>query len=166
MYESSNFSISSPTHIFHFLKNYTHWVWTGISLNFCQAFKQVYLTSQYDLSVLIQTDLSKNFEFSSKNNNHCSAAQSCLTLCDPMDCSTPGFPLLHCQLELAQTHVHWVDDVIQPSHPLSFSSPPASNLSQHQGLFQWVSSLHQVAKLLELQLQHQSFQWISRLDFL
>ena len=72
--------------------------------------------------------------------------QSCLTLCNPMDGSTPGFPVLHHPLELAQTHVHCVGDAIQPSHPLSPSSPPAFNLSQHQGLFQWISSSHQVAK--------------------
>ena len=95
-----------------------------------------------------------------------SVAQSCLTLCDPMDCSTPGFPVLHQLLELAQTHVHRVGDAIQPSHPLSSLSPPAFNLSQPQGLFLWVSSLHQVAKVLELQLQHQSLQWIFSTDFL
>ena len=94
-----------------------------------------------------------------------SVAQSCLTLCNPMDCSTPGFPVLHQPPELA-THVHWVGDAIQPSHPLSSPSPPAFNLSQHQGLFKWVSSSHQVAKVLEFQLQHQSFQWIFRTDFL
>ena len=96
----------------------------------------------------------------------CSVAESCLTLCESMDCSTPGFPVLHYLLELAQTHVHWVDDAIQSSHPLSSPSPPAFNLSQHQGLFQWVGSLHQVAKVLKLQLQHQSFQWIFRVGFL
>jgi len=69
----------------------------------------------------------------------CSVAQACLTLCDPMDCSTPGFPVLHHLPEFTQTHVHWVDDAIPPFHPLSPSSP-ALNLSQHQGLFQWVSS--------------------------
>ena len=78
-----------------------------------------------------------------------SISQSCLTLCDPMDCSTPGFPVHHRLPELAQTHVHWVDDAIQPSHPLSSPSSPAFNLSQHRGLFQWVSSSHQVAKVLE-----------------
>ena len=88
-------------------------------------------------------------------------AQSCLTLCDPMDFTTPGLPIHHHLLEFTQTFVHWVGDAIQPSHPLSFSSPPALNLSRHQDLFQWVSSLHQVAKVLEFQLQHQSFQWIS-----
>ena len=90
----------------------------------------------------------------------CSVAQSCPTLCDPMDSRTSGFPVLHHLSELAQTHVHWVGDVIQPSHPL-LSPSPAFNLSQHQGLFQWASSSHQVAKVLGLQLQHQSFQWIS-----
>ena len=80
----------------------------------------------------------------------------------PMDCSTPGFPVHHQLPELAQTHVHGVDDAIEPSHPLAPPSPPAFNFSQHQSLFQWVSSSHQVAKVLELQLQHQSFQWIFR----
>ena len=95
-----------------------------------------------------------------------SVAQSCLTLCNPMDCSTPGLPI-YCQLpEFTQTHVRWVGDAIQPSHPLSSPSPPAFNLSQHQGLFKWVSSSHQVVKVLEFQLQHQSFQWIFRTDFL
>ena len=93
-----------------------------------------------------------------------SVAQACPTLCDPMNCSTPGFPVHHQLSELAQTHVHWVRDAIQPSHPLLPSSPFAFNLSQHQGLLQWVSSLHQVARVLEIQLQ--SFQWIFRVDFL
>ena len=96
----------------------------------------------------------------------CSVTKLCLTLCDPMDHSVRGFPVLHQLLEFVQTHVHWVDDVIQPSHPLSSPSPPALNLSQHQDLFQWVSSSHQVAQVLELRLQHQSFQWIFRTDFL
>ena len=87
-----------------------------------------------------------------------SVSQLCLTLCDPMDCSTPGFTVLHQLPELGQTHVQWINDAIQPSHPLSSPSPPA--LSHHQGLYQRVSSSHQVAKILEFQLQHQSFQWI------
>ena len=95
-----------------------------------------------------------------------SVAQSCLTLCDPMNCSTPGLPVHHQLPELAQTHVHWVSDAIQPSHPLSSPYPPAPNLSQHQGLFKWVSSSHQVAKVLEFQLQHQSLQWTPRTDLL
>ena len=93
-----------------------------------------------------------------------SIAQSCPTLCDPMDCSTLGFILHHQLPEPSQTHVHQVSHAIQPSHPL-YPSPPAFNLSQYQGIFQWVSSSHQVAKVLELQLQHQSFQWIFRTDF-
>ena len=76
-----------------------------------------------------------------------SAAQSCLTLCDPMNCNTPGLPVHHQLPESTQTRVHWVSDAIQASHPLSSPSPPAFNLSQHQGLFKWVSSLHQVAKV-------------------
>ena len=77
-----------------------------------------------------------------------SVAQSCPTLCDPMDCSTPGLPVHHQLPEFAQTHVHWVGDAIQPSHPLSSPSPPTFNLFQHQGLFWWVSSSHQVACVL------------------
>ena len=93
-----------------------------------------------------------------------SVAQSCLTLCDPVDCSTPGFPVHHQLLEFTQTYVHRVGDAIQPSHPLSSPSPPTFNLSQHQGLFKQVSSPHQVAKLLEFQLQHQSLQSTPRTD--
>ena len=88
------------------------------------------------------------------------------TFCNPMDCNMPGLPVYHHLLEFTQTHVHWVGDAIQPSHPLSSPSPPVFNLSQHQGLFKWVSSSHQVAKVLEFQLQHQSSQWIFRTDFL
>ena len=95
-----------------------------------------------------------------------SVTQSCPTLCDPMNYSAPGLPVHHQLPESTQTHVHWVSDAIQPSHPLSSPSPPALNLSQHQGLFKWVSSSHQVAKVLEFQLQHQSFQWILRTDLL
>ena len=91
-------------------------------------------------------------------------AQLCLTLCNPMDCSTPGLPVHHL-LEFAQTHVHWVGDAIQPSHPLLSPSPPAFYLSQHHCLFQWVSSSHQVTQVLELQHQHHFFQWIFRIDF-
>ena len=95
-----------------------------------------------------------------------SVTQSCPTLCNPMDCSTPGLSVHHQLPEFTQTHVHWVGDAIQPSHPLSSPSSPALNLSQHQGFFQWVSSLHHVAKVLEFQLQHQSFQWTPRTDLL
>ena len=95
-----------------------------------------------------------------------SVSQSCPTLCDSMNRSMPGLPVHHQLLEFTQTHIHWVSDAIKPSHPLSFPSPPAFNLSQHQGLFKWVSSSHQEAKVLEFQLQHQSFQWTLRTDLL
>ena len=81
-----------------------------------------------------------------------SVAQSCPTLCDPMNCSTPGLPIRHQLPEFTQTHLHRVSDAIQPSHPLLSPSPPASNPSQHQSLFQWVNSSHEVAKVLEFQL--------------
>ena len=81
-----------------------------------------------------------------------SVAQSCPTLCDPKNCSTPGLPVHHQLLEFTQTHVHQVSDAIQPSHPLSSPSPPAPNPSQHQSLFQWVKSSHEVAKVMEFQL--------------
>ena len=103
--------------------------------------------------------------FTPWNTQFSSVAQLGPTLCDPMDCSTPGFPVHHQLLELIQTHVHCVGDAIQPSHPLSSPFPPAFNHSQHQGLFKWVSSSYQVAKVLEFQLQNQPFQWIFRTDF-
>ena len=89
-----------------------------------------------------------------------SVSQSCPTLCDPMNRSTPGLPVHHQLPEFTQTHVHRVSDAIQPSHPLSSPSSPTFNLSQHQDLFKWVSFSHEVAKEFEFQLQHQSFQWI------
>ena len=98
-----------------------------------------------------------------QNNQFSSVAQSCMILWNPMDCNTPGLPVHHQLLELPQSHVHWVSDATQPSHPLLPPSPPAVNLAQHQNLFQCISSLHQVAKVLEL--QHQHFQWIFRVDF-
>ena len=102
----------------------------------------------------------------SSDSQFSSVAQSWLTLCNPMDCSTPSLPVHHQLLKLTQTYVHWVLDAIQPSHHLLSPSPPALNLSQHQSLFQWVSSSHQVAKVLEFMLQHYSIQWIFRIDFL
>ena len=104
----------------------------------CQGQSQKIPPSQYDKNWL-------NIIHAQHVIRCCSVAQSCPTLCSPMDRSTPGFPVHHHLLELAQTHVHWVGDAIQPSHPLSPPSPPALNLSQHQGLFQWVDSSHQVA---------------------
>ena len=94
----------------------------------------------------------------------CSVTKSCPTLCDPMNCSTPGFPVYHHLPEFAQTLIHWVCDAIQTSHLLLSPSPPALSLPQHQSLFQWVGSSHQVAKVLEL--QHQCFQWIFSFQWL
>ena len=95
-----------------------------------------------------------------------SVTQSCPALCEPMDYNMPGLLVHHQLLEFTQTHVHRVGDAIQPSHPLSSPSPPTFNPSQQQGVFKWVSFLHLVAKVLEFQLQHQSFQWIFRTDIL
>ena len=95
-----------------------------------------------------------------------SVAQLCPTLCDPMAWRTPGLPVHHQLPEIAQIHVHWVIDCIQPSSPWLSTSPPTFNLSRHQGLFKGVSCSHQVAKVLEFQLQHQSFQWTPRTDLL
>ena len=103
--------------------------------------------------------LSGKFQFSS-------VVQSCPTLCNPMGCSTPSSPIHHQLSELAQTHVHWASEAIQPPHPLSSPFPPALNLSHCQGLFQWLGSSHQVAKVVELELQLQSFPWIFKVDFL
>ena len=127
------------------------------TLNLVALYPSVLDNEVYSLwSCLLLQNVSSLVQFS----------QSCLTLWDPMDCSTPGLPVHHQLLEFTQTHVHWVSDAIQPSHPLSSPTSPAFNLSQHQGLFQWVSSSHQVAKVLEFQLQHQSCQWILRTDLL
>ena len=84
----------------------------------------------------------------------CSVSKLCRAFCDPMDCSTSGFPVLHHPGICLPTHIHWVGDAIQPSHPLLSPSPPALNLSQHQCLFPWLGSSHQIAKVLQLQLQH------------
>ena len=126
-----------------------------------------------DLHSLLPIWQSRRICLCSHSNRQCrsecvqfsSVAQSCLTLCDPMNRRTPGLPVHHQLPKSTQTHVHWVGDAIQPSHPLS-SPSPALNLSQHQGLFQWVSSSHQVARVLEFHLQHQSFQWTPRTDLL
>ena len=100
------------------------------------------------------------------HNQFSSVAQSCPILCNPVNHSTPALPVHHQLPESTQTHIHWVGDAIQPSHPLSSPSPPALNLSQHQDLFKWVSSSNQMAKVLEFQLQHQSFQWTLRTNLL
>ena len=123
-------------------------------------FKQNYIWKLFlDLKTSLKNGRNNSVQFSS-------IAQSCPTLCNPMNHSTPGLPV-HYQLpESTQTHVHQVNDAIQQSHPLSPPSPPDPNPSQHQGLSKWVRSYHQVAKILEFQLQHQSFQWIFRTDLL
>ena len=125
----------------------------------CTSMNQVtHLRFDYQLFFCTSSALSVS-QFSS-------ITQSCLTLCNPMDCSMPSFPVLHHLLELAQACIHWVGETIQSSDSLSSPSLPVFNLSQLQGLFQWVSSSHHVAKVLELQLQCQFFQWIFRTDFL
>ena len=116
------------------------------------------------LKSLVSNTPKLEFQFSSVQ--YSSVAQSCPTLCEPMNCSTPGLPLHHQLPEFTQTHVHQLSDAIQPSHPLSSPFPPAPNPSQHQSLFQWVNSSHEVAKVLEFPLQHQSFQWTPRTDLL
>ena len=128
------------------------WILFGISL----------LWPQIMSSLLQNSDLKKVGE----TTVLFSSVQSRPTLCDPMNHSVPGLPVHHQLPESTQTHVHWVGDAIQPSHPLSSPSPLAFSLSQHQGLFKWVSSSHQVAKILESQFQHQSFQWTPRTDLL
>ena len=120
-----------------------------------------------DITLLTKVHIVKAMVFSVVMYG-CELLFSCSVVSDsatPWTTSMPGFPVLHYLPEFAQTRVHWVGDAIQPSHPLSFPSPPAFDLSQHQCLFQWVSSSHQVAKVLELQFQHQSFQWRFRVDF-
>ena len=131
----------------------THWVYEG-----CQP--SALSVSSFSLKFIhTYSPILSSVQFSS-------VAQLCPTLCDPMDCSTPGLPVHHQLPEFTQTHVHWVGDAIQPSHPLSSPSLPALNFSQHQGLSKWVSASHHVAKVLEFQLQHQFFQWIPRIDLL
>ena len=119
--------------------------WSGISI-FWRIFHSVLWSTQSKALSIINKAI------------HCisdqirSVAQSCLTLWDPMNRSTPGLPVRHQLQEFTQTHVHRVSDAIQPAHPLSSPSPPAPNPSQHQSLFQWVNSSHEVAKVLEFQL--------------
>ena len=123
-----------------------------------QRYRPAYGKGMHDCCGRMQSPFS-SVQFSS-------VAQSCRTLCDPVNHSTPGLPVHHQLPEFTLTHVHWVSDAIQPSHPLSSPSPPASNPSQHQGLFKWVNSSHEVTKVLEFQLQHQSFQWTLGTDLL
>ena len=140
-------------------KNVNRWIARQSWENLPESRTQKTLSSP---QILKQRERIKKLETASVT----SVTQLCLTPCNPMDYSMPGFPVHHQLPELTQVHVHQVSDAIRPSHPLSSASPPAFNLSQHQGLFQWGSSSHQVAKVLEFQLQHQSFQWIFRTDLL
>ena len=136
------------------------WTIRGLVLFFFLSLGTLLLRWEQTVAILLEEKIPyESVQFSS-------ATQSCLTLCDPMDCSTPCLPVHHRLPELTQAHVHWISDAIESSHPVTSPSPPAFNLSHHQGLFQWVNSSHQVAKVLELQFQHQSFQWIFRHDFL
>ena len=138
-----------------------NWWWTGKS-GVVQSMGSKSHSGRYSLFIYI---ISTN-RIGISSIQFSSVAQLCPTLWNPVDCSMPGLPVNRQFLEFTQTHVHWVGDAIQPSHPLLSLSPPAFNLSQHQGLFKWVSSLHQMAKVLEFQLQHQLFQWIFRTDLL
>ena len=140
----------------------THSVTVGVTISSSRGsnarFLQLLLWQADSLPLGFSTYLCP-FQFSS-------VTQLCLTLCDPINCSTPGLPVHHQLLEFTHIHVHWVGDAIQQSHPLSSPSPPVLNLSQHQGLYKWVSSSYQVAKVLGFQPQYQSFQWTFRTDFL
>ena len=126
---------------------------------------------RHKLAHEIRTTLSRSnswchlsLEYKSPSVQFSSVTQSCPTLFDPLNRSSPGLPVHHQLLEFTQTHVHRVSDTIQPSHPLSSPSPPAPTPSQHQSLFQWVNSSHEVAKVLEFQLQHQSWVFFGRTD--
>ena len=122
--------------------------WGEVQKAFCPSFLPLYF-----LSLSVSYSFSSNSHpYSIQSVQFSSVAQSCLTLCNPINRSTPGLPVHHQLLELTQTHIHRVGDAIQPPHPLSSPSPPAPNPSQHQSLFQWVNSSHQVAKVLEFQL--------------
>ena len=127
---------------------------TSFSLHYCLSdFYKYKLLSYYSIWERYLFNFSiKNWHGAASLVQFSSVTQSCLSLWDPIDCSTPGLPVHHQLSEFTQTHVHWVSDAIQPPHPLLSPSPPTFNLSQHQGLFKWVSPLHQVAKVLEFQL--------------
>ena len=154
-FETAWFSRKSPP----FSNLYIQW-WAGKCLSTSSAGKggprfRVFADFHH-----VNTPTIANFELQMWNQlTHfcCCIATSCQILCNPMDCNRPGFPLLHCLPEFAQTQSYWVNDAIQLSHPLSPPFPPAFSLSQHQDLFQWVVYSHQMAKVLEFQLQHQSF---------
>ena len=141
-------------HLLEFAQTHVHWVSDAI-----QPFHPLSPSSPLALHLFQHQNFFFIYQFSS-------VTQSCLTLGNPMNHSTPGLPVHHQLPKFTQTHVHRVSDAILPSLPLSSPSPPAPSPSQHQGLSQWVNSLHEVAKVLEFQLQHQSFQWTPRTDLL
>ena len=129
------------------------WLSNWTELNWIDEY--IHSESIYLAFTMCQTCFSYNLVASFSSVQFISVAQSCPALCDPMNCSTPGLAVDHQLQEFTLTHVHRVGDAIQPSHLLSSPSPPAHNPSQHLSLFQWVSSSHEVAKVLEFQLQHQ-----------
>ena len=157
--------LSIPIALLHSFKRIYSIVWITVYLinPFLGYFQYSVITNSPAMKIHVHPSLWRWLEY-----YFCSVTQSCPTVCNPMDCSTPAFSVLHhvLVLEFAQIHVPRVSYSIQSSHPLTSPSPPALNFSQHQGLFQWVGFLHQVAQLLELQLQHQSFGWMFRVDFL
>ena len=153
------------------LKLTNQWSLELFSLPLAHKYPETHL---FPFSIMLIKTLQSNFQlffffawsFCFLGFQFSSVAQSCPTLCDPMNHSTPGLPVHHQLPEFTQTPFHQVSDAIQPSHPLSSPSPPAPNPSQHQSLFQWVNSSHEVAKVLEFQPQHQSFQRTPRTDLL
>ena len=159
-------TVSSPTALFSFyLQSFPALRYFPMNWLFTSGGQILELQLQHIIQYYVNYFIAQNvLAFTTQSVS--SVAQSCPTLCDPMNHSTPGLPVHHQLPEFTRTHVHRVGDVIQPSHPLSSPSPPASNPSQHQGLFQWVNSSHEVAKVLKFQLQHQSFQWTTRTDLL
>ena len=158
--------------ILHILKSSSKW-WCYV---YRRKFSKMFIVLRYDplilsriSQVITSTSISGNqmiFIWMHDSVHFSSVTQSCPTLCVPMDCSTPGLPAHHQLPEFTQTHT--IKSVMPSNHLILLlsPSPPALNLSQHQGLFKWVSSSHQVAKVLEFQLQHQSFQWTPRTDLL
>ena len=147
-----------------FSLSFNSFSWRFHSQTICYPFHILqFLSDYYNHENKLKDDFFPSWFYTILKNNLVlssvsSVAQSRPTLCDPMNRSTPGLPVHHQLPEFTQTHVHQVHDAIQPSHPLSSPSPPAPNPSQHQSLFQWVNSSHEVAKVLEFQPQHQSFQ--------
>ena len=153
------FSASMTGQVYNWYQNFLLRLFGSLKMALGLKFQFQYLLAISPLLVMISPPI--------KNETCCcccSVAKLCPTLFNPRDCSMPGFSVFHCLPEFVQIPVHWVSDAIQPAHPLLPPFPSAFNVSQHQGLFQWVTSSHQVAKLLEL--QHQSFQWIFRVNFL